>query len=414
MKFTLLFLTSVSFFMLLFFSENTIIENQAVNDFPFSKNVKIDSLLISKNAPWSVRMANSFIYRHSDYNINYGGRDDWNYEQGLMLQSLYKLFLQTSDSTYYNYIIKNLNRYITDDGIIKTYVFSKFRLDDIAPGRVLLDIYKATGEEKYKIAADTLRKQLKLQPRTKEGGFWHKKIYPHQMWLDGLFMAEPFYAKYSEMSNETSDFNDIANQFILIYKHTLDPKTGLLYHGWDESKEQKWANQKTGDSPNFWGRGLGWYEIALVDVLDFFPENNQKRKELINILQKTCEALLKYKDKNTGLWYQVLDKGDETGNYLEASGSCMFVYAFAKGANKGYLNQRYYKIAESSYKGIINNFIKVDDNGLVNILHTCMGAGLGGNPYRDGSFEYYINVPQRTNDFKAIGPFIMASIELNK
>ena len=396
------------------FSQREILSNHIKNNLDYAENEKTDSLVVAENAAWSVRMANSFIYRHPDYYINYGERKDWNYEQGLMLQALYKLYVKTENKKYYNYIVKNLDHYITDNGRIKTYVFTKFRLDDIAPGRALLDIYKTTKEEKYKIAADTLRKQLKLQPRTKEGGFWHKKIYPHQMWLDGLFMAEPFYAQFAKLFNETSDFNDIANQFILMYKHALDPKTGLLYHGWDESKEQKWANPKTGDSPSFWGRGMGWYEMALVDVLDYFPPNNPKRKELINILQKTCEALLKYRDKSSGLWYQVLNKGNKDGNFLEASCSCMFVYAFSKGANKGYLNKEFYKIAENSYQGILNNFIKVDNNGLVNILHTCSGAGLGGNPYRDGSYEYYISTPQRINDFKAIGPFILSSIELGK
>jgi unsaturated rhamnogalacturonyl hydrolase len=373
-----------------------------------------DSTVVAKSEPWSVRMADSFIFRHPDYKINYDEKNGWDYEQGLMLQSLYKLYLKTKDKKYYNYIINNLKNFIEDNGKIKTYNFSKFRLDDIAPGVALLDIYKVSGEEKYKIAADTLRKQLKFQPRTEEGGFWHKEIYPHQMWLDGLFMAEPFYARYAKMFNEVSGFDDIAKQFILIYKHTRDPKTGLLYHGWDESKEQKWANLKTGVSQNFWGRGMGWYEMALVDVLDFLPKDHPERKELINILQKTCEDLLKFREKNTGVWYQVLDRGNKDGNYLEASGSCMFVYAFAKGANKGYLDKKFSKIAKNSYIGLINNFIKVDDKGLVNILHTCMGAGLGGNPYRDGSYEYYINVPQRTNDFKAVGPFILASIELNK
>ncbi len=373
-----------------------------------------DSLKVSENSLWSVRTADSFIYRHLDFNINYENKKGWNYEQGLMLQSLCQLYLKTNDERYFNYIIKNLERYIDNDGTIKTYVFSKFRLDDIAPGKVLLDVYKSTGKEKYKIAADTLRKQLKFQPRNSKGGFWHKEIYPYQMWLDGLYMAEPFYAKYAKMFNEELDFNDVANQFILSYKYMHDTATGLLYHGWDESKKQKWANLETGDSPEFWGRGMGWYEMALVDVLDFFPKENQKRKELINILQKTCESLLKYRDKKSGVWYQVLNKGNKEGNYLEASCSCMFTYAFAKGANKGYLDKKYYKIAEDSYKGILKNFIQVNDEGLVNILHTCSGAGLGGNPYRSGSFEYYINEPQRINDFKAIGPFILASIELNR
>ena len=409
MKYAILFFTSVSFIALLFFPEST---SHLKKDSQSDANRT--TLLVAKDAAWSVRMANSFIHRHPDYNINYDEKDEWNYEEGLMLQSLYKLFLKTGDSAYYKYIIKNLDRYLTNEGAIKTYVFSQFRLDDITPGVALLDIYKSTGEEKYKTAADTLRKQLKLQPRTKEGGFWHKEIYPNQMWLDGLFMAEPFYAKYAEMFNEKSDFNDIADQFTLIFKHTRDPKTGLLYHAWDAGREQKWADPKTGVSPNFWGRAMGWYEMALVDVLDFIPNDNPEREKLINILRETCSALLKYRDEKTGVWYQVLDKGKKDGNYLEASGSCMFVYAFAKGANKGYLGKEYFSIAENSYKGIIKNFIKVDDNGLVNIMHTCMSAGLGGNPYRDGSFEYYVNVPQRTNDFKAVGPFILSSIELNK
>ena len=414
MKFTVLFIIPLFFVLLLPFAKRAILSNHIGNNLDYREYENTDSLIVAGNVPWSVRMADSFIYRHPDYYINYGERKDWNYEQGLMLQALYKLYLKTGNGRYYNYIIKNLDHYITTDGKIRTYVFSKFRLDDIAPGSALLDIYKATKEKKYQVAADTLRKQLEFQPRTKEGGFWHKEIYPHQMWLDGLFMAEPFYAQYAKMFNETSDFNDIANQFILMYKHAEDPETGLLYHGWDESKEQKWANPETGDSPSFWGRGMGWYEMALVDVLDYFPEDNPKRKELISILQNTCKVLLKYKDKSSGLWYQVLNKGKEKGNFLEASCSCMFVYAFAKGAVKGYLDKEYYKIAENSYKGILINFIKVDKNGLVNIQHTCSGAGLGGKPYRDGSYGYYISTPQRTNDFKAIGPFILASIQLNK
>ena len=414
MKFVMLFLIPLFFVLLLSYTPRTIFSNHIKKNFNNPVNEKTDSLAVSENSPWSVRMAKSFIYRHPDYYINYDEKKDWNYEQGLMLQALYKLYLKTSDSRYYNYIIENLDHFITDDGRIKTDVFSKFRLDDIAPGRALLDIYKSLKEKKYKTAADTLRKQLQQQPRTKEGGFWHKEIYPHQMWLDGLFMAEPFYAQYAGMFNESSDFKDIAEQFILIYKHAHDPGTGLLFHGWDESKKQRWANPETGVSPSFWGRGIGWFEMALVDVLDYFPKNNPARKEIIDILQKTSKALLKYRDKNTGLWYQVLDKGNKDGNFLEASCSCMFVYAFAKGANKGYLNRDYYKIAEDSYKGIIDNFIKIENNELVNIVHTCSSAGLGGNPYRDGSFQYYVNVPQRENDFKAIGPFILASLQLGK
>lgn len=371
----------------------------------------------NKSAPlWSVRIGRSLMAHNPDM-ISYANSPSstrWGYERGVVLQGIWQLYLTSGDSTYLAYIKKHIDQFVDESGTIKTYEYGTFNIDNIATGRQLLALFKSTRDKKYKIAADTLRKQLANHPKTNEGGFWHKKIYPYQMWLDGLYMAEPFYAEYAQMAHELTDFDDITNQFIYIERHTRDQNTGLLYHAWDESKKQKWSDSITGCSPHFWGRAMGWYAWALVDVLDFIPEDHPKRAELIAILQRLSTALIKYRDYKSGLWYQVVDQGNRAGNYLESSASCMFIYAFARGANKGYLDTSYYTVAQKSFQGIIDSMVTLDDEGLVNLHHTCQGAGLGGNPYRDGSYEYYISEKQRTNDFKAIGPFILAALELEK
>ena len=362
-----------------------------------------------------VEIASNFLMLHPD-SIIYPEEDKsrkWNYEQGLIMEAFYRLFDVTHKNEYSDYIRKNLDYYVNADGKIKTYKIEDLNLDNISPGRVLLNIYNITKNEKYKKAADILREQLKKQQRTKEGGFWHKKIYPDQMWLDGLFMAEPFYAEYASLYDEKDSFNDIANQFLLIEKHCRDKKTGLYYHGWDESKSQKWADPETGTSPCFWGRAIGWYLMALVDVLDYFPQNHPQRNELLRIFRELSSSLINYRDPKLNLWYQVVDKGKEEGNYIETSGSLMFIYAFAKGSNKGYLTGNYYKIAEESFKSLQNNFI-TNKNGLLSLTNICASAGLGGSPYRDGSYNYYIHELKRINDFKGYGPLLLASIELEK
>ena len=365
---------------------------------------------------WSERVAASFMVRNPD-TIAYAsdprsGR--WTYEQGVMLESLIQLARVTGEPKYWNYIKSNLDLYVGADGRIDTYEYETFNLDNVATGRALLALYDRTHEPRYKIAADTLRKQLAHQRRNASGGFWHKQIYPDQMWLDGLYMAEPFYAEYALMFHEPSGFDDIAHQFVLVEEHTRDPKMGLLYHAWDESKQQRWANPVTGTSPHVWGRAMGWYAWALVDVLDYFPADHPKRTQLIGILRRLARAVLQFRDEKSGLWYQVVDQGTRPGNYLEASGSCMFIYALAKGAEKGYLDKKYYADAMDSFKGVIDSLVTVDKEGFVNLNHACQGAGLGGTPYRDGSYEYYISEKQRTNDFKALGPFILAALELEK
>jgi unsaturated rhamnogalacturonyl hydrolase len=374
------------------------------------------STRVPTDQPWSTRIAESFLLRHPGavtYDTGFT-EQKWNYEQGLMLWAMYQMSLHTDDAKYYQFVEQNLDQYIQADGRIKLYKMSDYNLDLIAPGRALLTLNRNAGLDRYRIAADTLRRQLREQPRTREGGFWHKKIYPYQMWLDGLYMAEPFYAMYAQRHGESEAFEDIANQFIWIARHTRDSKTGLYYHGWDESKQQQWANKNTGCSPSFWGRSMGWFVMGLVDVLDYFPKEHPKREALVAILKDVCAGLLKWRDTETSLWYLVLDQGVREGNYLESSSAGMFTYAFAKGARQGYLDKEYFRAAEQSFDGILKHHVTTDENGFVNLHHTIKGAGLGGNPYRDGSFEYYTGERQRTNDMKGVGPFLLAAIELEK
>src|SRR5690606_7027462 len=230
---------------------------------------------------------------------------------------------------------------------------------------------------------------------------------------DGLYMGAPFYTRYTTEFENGKDLSDVAKQFELIQKYAKDEETGLLYHGWDESKEMDWANKDTGTSPNFWSRSLGWYAMALVDVLDYFPKEHPKHKELVGYLNQQAEALTKYQHES-GLWYQVTDKGDKEGNYLEASGTAMFAYAIAKGVNEGYLPEQYKEVATKAFDGLTRDLVKVSESGDVVITQACAVAGLGGNPYRDGSYEYYINERKKDNDPKATGPFILAALELNK
>jgi unsaturated rhamnogalacturonyl hydrolase len=337
----------------------------------------------------------------------------WTYDMGVILKGFEGLWLNTGDAKYYNYIQQQMDFFVREDGTIKTYKQEEFNIDNINNGKLLLLLYRVTLKDKYLKAATMLREQLRKQPRTNEGGFWHKKVYPYQMWLDGLYMGEPFYAEYAMLSHEDTAFNDIANQFIRIEKHTRDAKTGLLYHAWDESKQMKWADPVTGHSPLFWARAMGWYATALVDALDYFPADHPKREELVAILNRLVNAIEKQQDKETGLWKDVLNyngPGKEK-NYFEASASCQFVYSIAKGVRKGYLPATKIVIAGKGYAGIIKKFIKTE-NDQTNLYGSVKVSGLGGNPYRDGSFDYYMSEPVIMNDPKGIGAFLMASNEM--
>lgn len=277
--------------------------------------------------------------------------------------------------------------------------------------------FKETGEEKYRKAAELLRSQLEKHPRTKEGGFWHKKIYPHQMWLDGLYMGTPFYAEYGQIFQETAAFDDVANQLILMDRHSRDPKSGLHYHGWDERREQRWADKQTGCSPSFWCRAEGWYAMALVDVLDFLPGDHPKREQILGILDDLIKALILVQDKTTNTWNEVLDRELEEGNYSESSSSAMFTYTIAKAVRMGYVHPSLIESAERAFEGLVNTFVKEDSNNLLTYLDTVYTAGLGclgDNPYRDGTFEYYVSCPVEHNNLIGIGAFILASVEIEE
>ncbi len=344
----------------------------------------------------------------------------WTYDMGVILKGFAGIWLNTGDAKYFNYIQQQMDFFVKDDGSIKTYKLDDYNIDNVNNGKLFLLLYRVTLKDKYLKAAKILREQLRNQPRTDEGGFWHKKVYPNQMWLDGLYMGEPFYAEYALLAHEDTAFNDIANQFIWMEKHARDAKTGLLYHAWDESKQMKWANPVNGCSPQFWSRAMGWYATALVDALDYFPDDHPKRKELIAILNRLVNAIEKQQDKVTGLWKDVLNyngPGKEK-NYFEASASSQFVYAIAKGVRKGYLPAAKISISSKGYAGIKGKFIKTENlptgqaGGQTNLYGTVKVSGLGGNPYRDGSFDYYMSEPVVMNDPKGIGAFLMASNEM--
>lgn len=377
-----------------------------------------DKLIVSNKLKWSERMTLSEIHRFPDPTLlDFREKPKWSYTNGLVLDAMYKVYKQTNNTKIYDYIYDFGNRMINQNGEIMTYKMSDYNLDMIKSGDAILDLYEKTNEERFRIALKTLDKQLIDQPTTTEGGYWHKKVYPSQMWLDGVYMAEPFHARYAATFQKEQEanqaFDKIIVQFDLIEKYNRDPKTGLYYHGWDESKNEKWANKTTGLSQHFWSRGMGWYGMALVDVLDYLPKNHAGRPKLIHYLNQYAEAIVKVQDQ-TGTWYQVLDQRNRQGNYLEATGTAMFVYTLAKGTNKGYIPKKYKNNAIKGYQGILDQFIQVDENGIVNLTKCCSVAGLGGKPYRDGSYDYYINEPIRANDPKGTGPFILASLELNK
>lgn len=357
---------------------------------------------------WSIRMADTCLLRWPVLS------NDWNYEAGVVLKGIEQVWLDTSDPKYLGYIQRNIEPFIEPDGTIRTYNLQDYNLDQINTGKLFFHLYQETRDERYRYAAHLLRRQLQTQPRTSEGGFWHKKIYPYQMWLDGIYMAAPFYAQYANCFEEPSNFDDVAHQILLIERYTRDPRTGLLYHAWDESKLQKWANRQTGCSPHFWGRAMGWYAMALVDVLDFLPAAHRAHDRILTILDRMMTSLMRVQDAATGLWYQVLDRGANGGNYTEASASCMFVYALAKGIRQGYLASKYLAVALSGYAGIVKHLVDIDDEAQVNLKRICRVAGLGGEQRRDGSYAYYLSELIVTNDLKGVGAFILASTEMER
>jgi unsaturated rhamnogalacturonyl hydrolase len=346
----------------------------------------------------------------------------WTYEQGVVWLGMMRLWYGTGDARYYNYVKRQIDRLVDKDGKIAGFNPEDYSLDNVLGGRVLLELYEVTLDARYYKAAVRLREQLRDQPRTVEGSFWHKKRYPRQVWLDGLYMAMPFWAQYAALFHEDSVFEDIARQFAAIERHVRDAKTGLLYHGWDESGEERWVVKTagvtngvtSGHSPNFWGRAMGWYGMALVDALDYFPAGHPGRDTLLGILGRYAAAVRKAQDGSTGLWWDVLDKPGQQGNYPETSASAMFVYTLARGVRKGYLPAEYRGIAEAGSPGIINRFVFTGPDGATLLHGTVSVSGLGGTPYRDGSFLYYTGEKVVDNDPKGIGAVMLAEVEMDE
>lgn len=363
---------------------------------------------ITTDNAWAVPMADSMLRRHPVSQMR------WRYEDGFLVEAIRQVGIMTGEPRYSQAAQGYVDRFVKADGSISGYALTEHNLDQVNPGRLLFPVYHARREEKYRRAIETLREQLRRQPRTHAGGFWHKLIYPHQMWLDGIYMASPFYAEYGAVFDEAAAWDDVAHQVGTIELHTRDPHTGLLYHAWDESRQQRWSHPDTGRSPHFWGRAIGWYVMALVDLLDYLPADHPRAAPIIANLERTLSALLDVQDPETNLWYQVLDQGRRPGNYLESSGACMFVYAMAKGVRKRYLPACWLDIARRSYWKLVECFVQVDALGETNLHWTCGTAGLGGNPYRDGSYEYYVGEKIVTNDPKGVAAFISAAVEMER
>ena len=363
----------------------------------------------------SVRMADSEMARFPKlWTVDSVRIPFWGYTHGIIAKSMLDMYDYSGDEKYYDYVEAYADTLIEDGGFIVTFDSSKHNIDMINPGKILFAMYRKTGDVKYKEAAGTLVAAMENHPTTSEGGFWHKKRYTHQMWLDGLYMGSPFLAQYARDFGQPALFDVVARQIELIDKYTYDQGTGLYYHGWDESRSMFWSDSITGTSPNFWGRAMGWFSMALVDVLEFFPKDHPKYELIVSIFNKTAAGIKKHQDSRSGVWYQVLDQGDREGNYLEATASTMFVYSLYKGVRLGYLDQSYLEVAGRGYQGILKEFIRENADGTITLTRCCAVAGLGGKGNRDGSFEYYVNEKIRDNDPKGTGPFIWASMEFEK
>ncbi|MCA5004009.1 glycoside hydrolase family 88 protein [Sphingobacterium bovistauri] len=362
------------------------------------------------------RMANTAMDKvvvESKFATNKGLK--WTYDLGVPLEGLLEVWRTTANGDYFNFVKTWMDKYVDKEGNILNYSAEEYNIDHVKNGKVLIALFKATGDKRYLNACHHLFAQMKTHPRTNEGGFWHKKVYPYQMWLDGLYMAQPFLTEYATLLDKKELYDDIVNQFVWMEKNARDPKTGLLYHGWDESREQRWANPQTGHSPHFWGRGMGWFVFALVDVLEYFPEDHVGHQKIVGILQRTMDAIAKYQDPKTGVWYDVVDLGHREKNYHEASASSMYTYAMIKGVRRGYLGKKFIPNIEKARAGLHKEFVEDVSATHINLKKNVAVSGLGGaKKYRDGSFEYYMSEPVISNDPKGVGPFMLVEIEYEK
>ncbi len=348
--------------------------------------------------------------------IRSGKKPAWNYIDGCMINSLYELYKTTNEKKYIDFIKYYVNYYVFEDGTIRGYDPKKYSTDDVCESRILFDLYNETKEDKYLKAIELTYSQVKEQPRTSTGNFWHKQIYPNQVWLDGLYMIQPFYVRYQTVMGK-KDYQDTVSQFKNVRKFMFNDRDKLYYHGYDDAKRMFWANPETGLSKNYWLRSIGWFLVGLVDCLDYMDEQMyDEYNSLKEILKEAIDGILQYQDKDSKMFWQVPNFPGREGNYLETSGSAMVAYAILKGARLEVLPERYRQIGVDIFNGIINKYLTIKEDGDLNLAGICLVAGLGpdDNLRRDGSYEYYISEPVVENDAKGVGPLIMAYTEIKK
>lgn len=344
--------------------------------------------------------------------IKSGKKSKWNYIDGCMIKAILDLYALKKDKKFLDFADSFIDYFVREDGSIDSYDPKEYNIDNVNAGKTLFELYNLTGKEKYRKAIETVYSQVKGQPRTKAGNFWHKKIYPNQVWLDGMYMGQPFYMQYEVEYNNCKNCRDSYNQFINVYNIMRDKETGLYYHGYDESREIFWADKETGLSKNFWLRALGWYAMALIDTIDIMPDSLKKeRDKLTEIYKEFILSVCKYQDES-GMWYQVPNMGDREGNYLETSGSAIMAYAIMKSVRMGILEEKYYDCGLKAFNGICGKYLSERD-GELHLGGICLVAGLGpaSNTRRDGSYEYYMSEPIVENDAKGVAPLVLAYIE---
>lgn len=345
--------------------------------------------------------------------VRSGEPNRWNYIDGCMITACLSLYATTGQDRFLDFSKRFIDHFVKDGGVIETYDPEEYNLDNINQGKNLFTLYDLTGEQRYRDAIETLRAQLEKQPRTRAGNFWHKKIYPWQVWLDGTYMAQPFYVDYETRYNEQRGCQDTYRQLMNVQRLMQDPVTGLYYHGYDESGEMYWANPETGCSANFWLRAMGWFLVAMVDVLERMDEQSYYEfRSIMEMLKEAVDAMLPFQDEGTGMFWQVIDRAGVPGNYLETSGSALFSYAVLKGVRLGYLPRRYAVYGEKAFFGTCDRNLGVGADGMLQLGGICLVAGLGGPTHRDGSLEYYFSEPIVENDAKGVGPLLLAYTEV--
>lgn len=345
--------------------------------------------------------------------IRSGRPNKWNYIDGCMITAILRLYMITGDESYLRFADDFVSYYINEDGSVNTYSIEEYNLDNIRPACNLFALYDITGRKKYRRAMDTFRSQLETHPRTGEGNFWHKQIYPDQVWLDGLYMAQPFYMEYERRYNGMSGCTDSLKQFGNVYRLMRDEKSGLYYHGYDESRKMYWADPETGCSPNFWLRATGWYMAALVDTAEAMGEElGSERRTLTDTFMELADSVLKYMEHGAHMFYQVIDRQDAPGNYLETSGSSLIAYTILKAVRLGYIPGRYAAVGEEIFYGITGKYLSRNEDGTPRLGGICLVAGLGGRQHRDGSLEYYFSEPVVENDAKGTAPLLLAYSEI--